>query len=177
MAGMRRRRFLTLAGTLGAAIGLGAWYWPNRWKYIVVHHSAGESATIASLQQVHRERQPGDPVDAIPYHYVIGNDNGIGMGEIASDWRRDMNVWGTHVSARNKARNFAGIGVCLVGNFETSPVPELQYRALVSLTRQLMERYGIPAKHVEFHGRIAGESSKCPGRLFPYARFEAAIRA
>lgn len=174
---MKRRRFLTSAAALGAAIGLGAWYWPNRWKYIIVHHSAGESATIASLQQVHRERQPGDPVDAIPYHYVIGNGNGIGMGEIASDWRRDMNVWGTHVSARNKARNFTGIGVCLVGNFETSTVPEPQYQALVSLTRHLMKRYGIPAKHVEFHGRIAGESSKCPGRLFPYERFEAAIRA
>ena len=125
---MSRRRFLVLAGALGATISLGAWCWPNRWKYIVIHHSAGDSATIESLQQVHRERQPGDPVDAIPYHFVIGNGNGIGMGEVASDWRQDMNLWGTHVSAGNKARNFAGIGICLVGNFENSPVPEPQYK-------------------------------------------------
>ncbi len=172
---MKRRQFLVLAGALGAAAGLGAWYWPNRWKYIVIHHSAGESATIESLQQVHRERQPGDPIDAIPYHFVIGNGNGIGMGEIASDWRRDMNIWGTHVSARNKARNFAGIGICLVGNFETSAVPEAQYEALLRLTRTLMARYAIPADNVDFHGRIAGESSRCPGRLFPYERFREAI--
>jgi len=173
---MKRRRFLTVAGALSAAVGLGAWYWPNRWKYIVIHHSAGDSATIESLQRVHRERQPGDPVDAIPYHFVIGNGNGIGMGEIASDWRQDMNIWGTHVSARNKARNFAGIGICLVGNFENSSVPEPQYEALLQLTKELMTRYSIPAENVNFHGRIARESTKCPGNLFPYERFQDAIR-
>lgn len=173
---MNRRRLLALVGALGAAAGVGAWYWPNRWKYIVIHHSAGESATIESLQQVHRERQPGDPVDAIPYHFVIGNGNGIGMGEIASDWRRDMNIWGTHVSARNKARNFAGIGICLVGDFEKSAVPEAQYDALLELTRRLMAKYAIPVENVDFHGKIPGESSKCPGRLFPYERFREAIR-
>ena len=61
-----------LAAAAGATAVAGAWYWPNRWKYIVVHHSAGDFATLESLQQVHRERQPGDPIDAIPYHYVIG---------------------------------------------------------------------------------------------------------
>ena len=174
---MKRRRFLMVAGALGAAVGLGAWYWPNRWKYIVIHHSAGDSATIASLQQVHRERQPGDPVDAIPYHFVIGNGNGIGMGRVASDWRQDMNIWGTHVSARNKVRNFAGIGICLVGNFEDSSVPEPQFEALLRLTKQLMDRYSIPAENVNFHGKVPGESTKCPGRLFPYERFQEAIRA
>ncbi len=174
---MRRRRFLISAFALSTAVGMGAWYWPNRWRYIVIHHSAGDAATIESLQQVHRERQPGDPVDAIPYHFVIGNGNGIGLGEVASDWRKDMNIWGTHLSARNKARNFAGIGICLVGNFETTEVPEAQYEALLKLTRMLMAKHAIPAENVDFHGRIAGESTRCPGRLFPYERFQEAIRS
>ncbi len=176
-ANMKRRKFLLTAGALSMAAGLGAWYWPNRWRYIVIHHSAGNSATIESLQQVHRERQPGDPIDAIPYHFVIGNGNGIGMGEVASDWRKDMHIWGTHVSARNKGRNFAGIGICLVGNFETCVVPEAQFSALLTLTRSLMAKHRITADNVGFHGRIDGESTRCPGRLFPYERFHEAIRA
>ena len=172
---MNRRRFLIASGAVAGAIGAGAIYWPRRWNYIVVHHSAGNYGTIEFLQQVHRDRQAGDPVDAIPYHYVIGNGNGLGMGEIASDWRQRHDIWGTHLSANNKIRNFLGLGICLVGNFEETEVPEPQFDALVSLTRSLMSRYDIPRANVGTHGNIDGESTKCPGRLFPHDRFLAAI--
>ncbi len=175
MARMNRRKFIVASGSLAAIAGLGAIYWPNRWKYIVVHHTAGDFATIDFLQEVHRDRQSGDPIDAIPSHYVIGNGNGLGLGEIASDWRRDMNIWGTHVSENNLAKNFLGLGICLVGNFEETEVPEQQFNALVRLTRSLMSRYAIPAENVSGHGLIHGENTKCPGHKFPMARFQAAI--
>lgn len=97
------------------------------------------------------------------------------MGEIASDWRREFNIWGTHVSANNLSRNFLGIGICLIGNFEEKDVPARQFEALVSLTRNLMREHSIPAKNVGFHGLIEGESTKCPGRTFPYEKFSQAI--
>lgn len=140
-----------------------------------MHHSAGNFGTIEFLQEVHRDRQAGDPIDAIPYHYVIGNGNGLGLGEIASDWRREMNIWGTHVSANNITRNFFGLGICLIGNLEETDLPAPQFAALVSLTKALMSRYGIPAANVDLHGKIQGESTKCPGGKFPYDRFRAAI--
>jgi len=158
-----------------AAAGAGALYWPNRWRHIVIHHSAGDYATIEFLQAVHRDRQPGALIDAIPYHYVIGNGNGIGMGEIASDRRREFNIWGGHVSANNMARNFLGIGICVVGNFEKSDMPARQFEALVSFTNSLMRNHEIPPDNVEFHGMIDGESTKCPGRRFPFERFRKAI--
>ena len=158
-----------------AAIGAGALYWPNRWQYIVIHHSAGSFGTIEFLQRVHRDRQAGDPVDAIPYHYVIGNGNGLGMGEVASDLRREYNLWGMHVSANNTLKNFNGIGICLIGNFETTDVPAPQFQALVSLTRSLMQAHDIPVGNVMFHGRIRGESTRCPGARFPYDRLRKAI--
>jgi hypothetical protein len=173
---MNRRRFLLASGGIAGALGAGAIYWPRRWKYIVIHHSAGNFGTIEFLQEVHRDRQGGDPIDAIPYHYVIGNGNGLGMGEIASDWRRDMNIWGTHVSANNMARNFLGLGICLVGNFEETDLPAQQFEALVSLTKSLMTRYDISPVNVGLHGKIHGESSKCPGRMFPHERFQKAIQ-
>ena len=170
---MNRRRFLLASSAM--AVAAGAVYWPSRWDYIVIHHSAGNYGTIDFLQQVHRERQAGDPIDAIPYHYVIGNGNGLGMGEVASDWRQTFDIWGTHLSANNMTRNFLGIGICLVGNFEETDVPAPQFEALVSLTRSLMHRYGIVSENVNFHGKIPGESTKCPGRRFPYERFRIAI--
>ena len=170
---MNRRNFLfaCIGGTAILATGLGAYYWPNRWRYIVIHHSAGSFGSIPFLQKVHRERQAGDPIDAIPYHYVIGNGKGIGMGEIKSDGRRKYHLWGAHVSARNPDRNFRGIGICLIGNFELYPVPKPQYQALVKLTKKLMVQHNIPVERVSGHGHTPGEQTKCPGKHFPMRRF------
>lgn len=172
---MNRRRFLVASGAIGGVLVAGAIWWPRRWKYIVIHHSAGNYGTIEFLQEVHRERQSGDPIDAIPYHYVIGNGNGLGLGEIASDWRQELDIWGTHVSANNMARNFLGLGICLVGNLEETEMPAPQFDALVSLTRSLMSRYDIAPVNVGFHGKIPGESTVCPGKKFPRQQFQTAI--
>ncbi len=172
---MNRRKFLTTSLVSVAALGSAGWYWGERWKYIVVHHSAGGFGNIAFLQQVHRERQVRDPVDAIPYHYVIGNGNGMAMGEVASDWRQEYGIWGAHVSGRNSDRNMRGIGICLIGNFEQHAVPQKQYDALVGLTKALMKRYRIAADHVDGHGHVDGEQTKCPGKHFPMERFRKEI--
>ena len=174
-ARMNRRRFLVASGTAALVMGAGALYWPERWRYIVIHHSAGTYGTIEFLQRVHRDRQADDPIDAIPYHYVIGNGNGLAMGEVVSDWRKEYNLWGTHVSAHNPARNFLGIGICLIGNFDKTDVPAGQFDALVRLTRQLMHRYTIAAGNVGFHGQIEGESTHCPGSKFPFEALRQAI--
>jgi hypothetical protein len=55
---------------------------------------------------------------------VIGNDNGLGLGQIASDRRRDLNLRGTHVSARSLDWNLLGLGLCVIGNLEEGPMPE-----------------------------------------------------
>ncbi|WP_431685574.1 peptidoglycan recognition protein family protein [Hahella sp. NBU794] len=168
---MNRRKFI-LASSLLAAAGLGVWSWPRRWRYIVIHHSGGASGDIALLQRVHRERQPHDPIHAIPYHYVIGNGHGLAMGEVASDWRQEYDIWGGHLTLHNLTRNFLGIGVCLIGDFEKRDVPEPQYQALVKLTRTLMTRYDIPTANVTGHGMTPGESTQCPGSRFPMSRFK-----
>ena len=167
---MKRRHFI-LGGAAFAGAGVLGGYWTQRWKYIVIHHSAGGYGNIEFLQRVHRERQPKDPIDAIPYHYIIGNGKGLGMGEIASDWRQTYDIWGTHVSARNMDRNYRGIGVCLIGNFERSRVPYKQYKAAVALTKSLMARYWISVENVAGHGYIPGEATKCPGKRFPMKKF------
>ncbi len=138
---MNRRRFVVASSLVLGIAWFGSMYWRDRWSYIVIHHSAGSYGTIEFLQKVHRQRQPRDPIDAIPYHYVIGNGNGLGMGEVASDWRQANNLWGTHVFANNPARNFLGIGICLIGNLDEDEIPPEQFQSLVDLTRRLMTKY------------------------------------
>lgn len=166
-----RRRLLTCSAAAGAAILAGS-YWTQRWEHIVIHHSAGTRGDIALLQRVHRERQAHDPIKAIPYHYVIGNGHGMPMGAIGRDWRSEFHLWGSHVSARNKDRNFRGLGICMIGNFDITPVPEPQYQALVMLLADLMARYRITTANINGHGLIAGEKTLCPGRYFPMHRLQ-----
>ena len=109
------------------------YWWTHRWSYIVIHHSAGEYGNIEFLQKVHRERQSRDLIDAIPYHYIIGNGKGLGVGVVKSDWRKSWHIWGMYVSRHNKDRNFRGLGICLIGNFENHGASDMQYRCKLAL--------------------------------------------
>ena len=162
-----KRRFFLLSGL--AALGAAIWWWPRRWRYIVVHHSAGGSGDMALLKRVHRERQPNDPLDMVPYHFVIGNGRGMEMGQVVATERWTRELWGAHV--RGVERNVNGIGVCLIGNFEDGPVPEGQYQALLELVTSLMEEHRIRPNRVSLHGQTPGEQTLCPGRNFPAERF------
>jgi len=76
---------------------------------------------------------------------------------------------GPHVLGRNSDRNFRGLGICMIGNFEEHAVPE---ETLVELTKSLMKEYAIGALNVTGHGHTRGEQTKCPGKLFPMERFK-----
>ena len=39
-----------------------------------------------------------------------------------------------------------------------------------------MEKYNIDIENVEFHGRIPGEQTRCPGKFFPYDKFKKDIK-
>lgn len=149
-AHVKRRTFL-LRSALGlSALALGSVFWTTRWRYIVVHHSADSYGDIDFLQRVHRERQAGDPIDAVPYHFLIGNGNGLGIGEVASDWRQSWGLRGGHVSGRNSVHNFLGVGICLIGNFKRETVPPRNFRGCHFRTRR-------PAQHP---AKIASRQSK-----------------
>jgi N-acetylmuramoyl-L-alanine amidase len=174
--GMNRHSALALFGSLGLLI-VSALYWPTRWRYIVIHHSGGAYGDVDLLRRVHRERQPHDPIDEIPYHFLIGNGNGLRLGEVVETGRWRLRLWGAHVSGRNPDRNLRGIGICLIGDFERTPVPDVQIEAALTLTRSLMHRFQIPPGRVTFHGKTPGEMTSCPGRNFPSERFLKAISA
>jgi N-acetylmuramoyl-L-alanine amidase len=173
---MNRRSVIALLGSLGL-LTVSALYWPKRWRYIVIHHSGGAYGDVELLRRVHRERQPNDPIDEIPYHFLIGNGNGLQLGEVVETGRWRLQMWGAHVSRRNRDRNFRGIGICLIGDFERTQVSDTQFQAALVLTRSLMRQFRIPLERVTFHGHTPGEMTSCPGKNFPSERLLRAISA
>jgi N-acetylmuramoyl-L-alanine amidase len=166
-----KKRWIGLSGIFGLII-LTILYWPNRWNYIVIHHSAGDYGNIEHLQEIHDQRQSQEPIHAISYHYIIGNGNGMEDGKIASDIRREYNLWGVHVSKNNWDRNFRGLGICLIGNLDIKEMTAKQYQSLIKLTKDLMNEFYIDYEDVELHGKLSGESTKCPGKFFPTRKFK-----
>jgi N-acetyl-anhydromuramyl-L-alanine amidase AmpD len=138
------------------------------WKYIVIHHSATATGNAAIFDKSHKRR---GMKNGLAYHFVI--DNGTsgkrnGQIETGSRWKRQIE--GGHV--RQRWLNIQGIGICIVGNLNEKSMTEKQYWSLVWLTKDLMKKYNIPQNKVLFHGKIKGESTECPGKKFPYARFQ-----
>jgi N-acetyl-anhydromuramyl-L-alanine amidase AmpD len=135
----------------------------------VIHHSATSNGSAAKFDRDHRAKG----WDELGYHFVIGNGNGSGNGqvEVGSRWPRQK--WGAHAKTPDNRFNEYGIGICLVGNFDVSrPTPQ-QQQSLARLVAYLMQTYNIPADRVI--GHRDAKSTACPGRNFsiPWLRREA----
>ena len=64
-------------------------------------------------------------------------------------------------------RKFIGIGICLVGNFSETEVPEVQLAGLVDKVEALIAAYHLKWSDVELHREVPGAATECPGRYFP----------
>ncbi|MBN2582763.1 MAG: N-acetylmuramoyl-L-alanine amidase [Planctomycetes bacterium] len=135
----------------------------EKWRYIIVHHSATRQGDAELFDRMHRERG----WDELGYHFVIGNGtlSGNGQVEIGSRWEKQK--YGAHCKVRNHPEyNRIGIGICLVGNFNEGKPSEAQMESLAQLTRWLMYRYKIPKSRVLGHGML--KATDCPGKKFDY---------
>lgn len=136
------------------------------WRWIVVHHTAAEYATLAGIDRYHRNHF-GDPLGA-EYHFVINNGKKAPLGLIeAARWRYQEPAW--HLFKPDNAP--ASIAVCLIGNFEARPLPPAMLDALVDLTAALMRELSIPAARVSTHRVVDEKLTQCPGKHFPLDEF------
>ena len=137
-------------------------YFVRDWKYIVIHHSASVSGNAAEFDKYHREQRGWE--NGLGYHFVIGNGNGSGDGQIEIGNRWINQIDGAHAGVQEY--NHYGIGICLVGNFnESSPTPA-QMASLSALVAYLQERCHIPSENIIMHRHF--RQTECPGRNFPY---------
>ncbi len=135
------------------------------WKYIVLHHSAGASGSYDSIDAEHRKRLGWQ---GCGYHFVIGNGSESPDGRIEVSQRWANQKHGVHCrDGKNPDVSEYGIGICLVGDLESSPPTDRQIAAAKALIAYLSARYQIAADHTETHAHLAASATSCPGRHFP----------
>jgi N-acetylmuramoyl-L-alanine amidase len=79
---------------------------------------------------------------------------------------RPLHRPGAHCNAGH--RNFIGIGICLVGNFnQLDEIPEAQLSGLLDKIGSLMAAFHLSLEDVELHRDVPGAATECPGRYFP----------
>lgn len=140
---------------------------PTRWKNVVVHHSGTKVGSGKGMDRYHREERRME--NGLAYHFVIGNGNGMGDGEIfiGKRWREQLD--GGHLAI--PALNANSLGICLVGDFESGRPTARQLDALEALSRALMRKARVTRENVTTHRLIHPKHTLCPGRNFPSASF------
>lgn len=134
---------------------------PRKWEYICIHHSATNEGSAKRFDKAHRKR---GMENGMAYHFVIGNGNPTGDGEIevGKRWRKQLQ--GGHV--KDDSINDVAIGICLVGNFTHRDPSEKQVDALVDLIVKLVKTYNLTLNDVVRHRDLG--YSICPGQHFPW---------
>ncbi len=138
----------------------------GRWKYIIVHNSGTRQGNARIFDVYHRRIRKMQ--NGMAYHFVIGNGNSSGNGEIeiGNRWTRQIN--GGHV-ASDYLNNIA-LGICLVGDLNRDTPTKEQLAALDELITYLRGRVGkIKGKQaaVMGHKEINPKPTDCPGDRFP----------
>lgn len=151
-----------LAPVIAATAGLKIQ--PRRWRYVVAHHSGIEAGNAKAYDSTHRRR---GMENGLAYNFVIGNgrDSGEGEIEVGPRWLQQLN--GGHV--RNSHYNEHGIGICLVGNFETRRPSAKQLASFTALVDWLREEAPLGARpKFTAHRWVDRNHTVCPGRHFPF---------
>jgi hypothetical protein len=138
----------------------------GRWKYIYIHHSGATAGSASSLADAN------GPSITVPDHFVVGNGEGAGDGEIQVGQR-----WNTQQPA-GKTRGLDRldpdcISVCVIGDFDrASPTPR-QMEQLARLVTSLQNKLQIGRDRVwmlEAPAQPAGS-----GRYFPRDVFKSGL--
>ena len=159
-------KYLFITGKLKAAID-DAPVVKGRWRYIVFHHSGTESGNAKAFDYYHRNVRGME--NGLAYHFVIGNGHGSGDGEIEVGGRWTKQLQGGHL--HSDALNMIALGVCFVGDFNTTRPTKRQIAAAIELVTYLRQRCGGPEIIFKGHKEINPRPTECPGKLFPLAAF------
>ncbi len=143
----------------------------QRWTGIVIHHLGEPFGTPESIHRQHLSWG----YQGLGYHFLLGNGNGLGNGEIHVGYRWVEQLPGAHVVGEaGRVHNEHSIGICLIGDGDRHGFSERQLKHLTRLVQRLQQEFGIPADAVHLHSELASDLSS-PGRLFSKANFRSQL--
>lgn len=121
---------------------------------LTIHHSGkADDATgdaedhLRDFERVHKQKGWA----CIGYHFIISRDGTVYEG-------RPLKFQGAHATGDN---NISNIGVCLMGDFSTRPVPATQRKSLDRVVERLRAQYRI--KRSDIYGHRDFKGTDCPG--------------
>ena len=152
---------------------------------IILHHSSTSDSGTVSWQAIRtfhtsyrynnhivtpteayilkrRGKKVTNPWNSIGYSYGLEDING--HYEILTG--RMMNERGAHTYGHNHN----SIGICVVGNYDITPVPEKLWQLTLRFVNSLCEVCDISKSSVYGHTEFASYKT-CPGKLFDMTRF------
>ncbi len=142
------------------------------WQYLVIHHSASESGNAREFDRYHRTVRGWNELG---YHFVIGNGRGAVDGQIQVGPRWLKQKHGPNCKTPDNRYNEYGIGICLVGNFQSGGRPtEAQMRSLANLASYLTRTCNISRQNILTHGGVTHKTA-CPGQNFSLADLNARL--
>ena len=142
----------------------------ERWKGIVIHHSATRGGSPSALDQQHRDAG----LNGLGYHFVISNGQGSPDGSIHVGRRWLDQAAGAHTVGPNADwYNNNTIGICLIGDGERRRFTKAQLASLAQLTGALQDKLTLDLDSIILHRDIAPTAS--PGRLFPNIAFRRSL--
>lgn len=105
---------------------------------------------------------------SLPYTFIV-----TAIGEIQQGWPI------THVSPHAKRFNVSGIGIAMLGDFRTRPVPERQLWAAEDLVAALFTTW--PHLKVVAHDELGPSATstpgkQCPGHMFNVKSFRERVK-
>jgi len=110
----------------------------GRWQHIYIHQSQSASGNAATLAQ---------GAEGLADHFVIGNGDGCGDGEvqIGQRWSRQLSA-GVVPGTRSISPDY--ISICVVGDFNRDRPTISQQSRLVQLVSALQKQLDIPASSI-----------------------------
>jgi LysM repeat protein len=138
----------------------------GKWRYVVIHHTATKNGSSKGVERYHKEDRNME--NGMAYHFLIGNGNGMGDGEVyfGSRWKKQLD--GGHLRP-SLHKNETSIGICLVGNFSKKGAMKpswAQLKSLEALSVYLLRECGLRPESVTTHKGIHPGHTECPGVNF-----------
>jgi len=123
---------------------------------ITVHHTAmpppSRYSTIAQLKQIQDIHTQDNGWADMGYHFIVDPNGQVWEG-------RRLMYQGAHAGG---AANIGNVGVCLMGDFDSSRVPAAQMNGLSDLVLALRTQFGVAKSEVRTHREW--KATACPGQ-------------
>ena len=128
---------------------------PNRWDEIIIEDSGQPHGSVETLSL---EAQ-ADGKQGLPEHFLIGNGNGMGDGDLHMSYRWNTQMSATGNNPADSASESRAIRICVVGNVRNRPFTDRQLERLAALVAGLQEEFRIPSSRIRFAGPLLDAES------------------